>query len=135
MAGPNSWHGRSAPPTRFRSKFARQSPSDFLERTLGRDCDLGIIAAGRVHEHRRRSQRGLDASVRLSQLPSSLASHEKNARCPPLSVMALHARFASLRIAAQHRDFRARPGQPFRQRAAQHARRADDDRHFACKIE
>src|SRR5262249_46450170 len=34
MAGPNSWHGRNTPPTRFKSKFACQASSGIFSNGL-----------------------------------------------------------------------------------------------------
>src|ERR1035437_8960062 len=59
-----------------------------------------------------------------------VVSHEKNSALPPPLADLVEPRLRLGGIAADQYDRRARDGQTFGYLAAQHARAADDDRHF-----
>ena len=70
----------------------------------------------------------LCASAKLAR---ELASHSKKRRVAAGILDGLDTDVAAFLVAAKHGDFCACPSETFRQRAAQHARAADDHRHFA----
>src|SRR6266568_4888351 len=86
IAGPNSWHGSSTPPTKFKSKLAFQSVSAICSNGLsGLTVTLGSVppaALTRMVGAPRDFSRATWAACRLS---CCTASASKNSATPPLA--------------------------------------------------
>src|SRR5207253_3173448 len=107
---------------------------DLFKRTFGGDGDFRIIAARRVDQHRRRAERGFDFAMAASETFATGGVGGEKLRAPVLLRDPLRARFAALAVASEHGHARARAGKSFSERAAEHARRADNYCDFTGKI-
>ena len=69
--------------------------------------------------------------MRLGQAAPGRGIHPEERRLAAAGLNRLHPCLPPLRVATKHGDLCARFSQTFRQRAAEYARCADDNRHFA----
>lgn len=114
--------------------MAFQFSTVIAAKEFGGDGDLGVVAAGGVDEDGRHAEGFFDGATSAGKAGAVDGVGGKKFGGMACLANGVDARAAAFLVAADDGDAGARRGEALRERAAEHAGRADDNRDFGGQI-